>query len=577
MIKVMLIIRNKRELDVLSIAFQQKSIKVIPSEPNYANYVKCLQYNPDLLLLEMPTPYNEQIYFTRLLKKNKRTSRMPVVSYGNYTEPGVIKTFFINGVTKYYQRPLRFGEMMTDMNVLLKNKGIQIAGEPVAADQKKRDEEFAVLLNKEKMGSEKLDIMVRYIGKLLAFPFTITRILKIADDIKSGAPELARVIKTDSAMTTTILKVANSVLFASRDRKISDIREAVVRIGFRETKNIALSMMVMKIMDSKEKTAGYNRVDFWYHSLAVAVLSEKFARHAGMTNTEEAFVAGLLHDFGILLLDEFFPEIFEKLMDETTKNAGNFVKVSKELLGITHNDLVSRLFETWNIPRHITQSIINHHDFKYFKDEADAELTKLTWIVGIAESVAKTILVGKECDQTVQSIPNSVFSSLRFPTGIRAQFFDEIYSGINMYSRFLNLEQRTFPEEKPLAPDQPGIKLLVLYTASALFEPHLNYLASAGYTIATVATPDELKTVKEIPDHILLNTEDGKGPEELTPVFAILNEVPALKGKPVLVFTDDSEKWNPLIASDSLRKLFKEGDLRLIDIALESANHPAVK
>jgi len=518
---------------------------------------------PDLIMMEMPTFYTEQLYFMRLLKKNKRTSKLPVLSYGDFGENHIVRLFFLNGVNKYYQRPLKFGDIMHDFSTMLKGKGIAVGGEKETGDSKKREEAIALLLNKEKAGSEKIEIMVDYVGKLLVFPFTVNRVLKIADDSNSGAPELAKIIRTDQSMTTTILKVANSVIFASRDRKIGDIREAVVRIGFRETKNIALSMMVMKLFDREAKSVGYNRLDFWYHSLAVGVIAERIAKQAGLQNTEECFVAGLLHDFGILLMDEFFPELFEKFIDHTTKNGTAFPDSVKEIIGVSHNDLVARLFETWSIPRKITQSVVHQMDYLYFRDEADLELTKMVVIVGLANVLAKTLNVGRECDQIVHAIPDEFLSTLRYAGGFRDNFYEEIYANITMYSRFLNLDSRQFPETVLCGEECTKVRVMVVSLSKNLFEPHLYYIRNIGYSIVKDEPLENYAPETPLPDLLVLSVDDTT---ELNEVEHYLKEKVRI---PIVLFCTDKAKCNAIESDARVCKLRKDIDVRNIDMALE--------
>ncbi len=563
MIKILLIATNKKEGDILALAFQQKSFKVILSEPTYANYVKSLQYLPDLVLMDIPSVYTESLHFVRLIRKNKRLNKTPILTYGDTSEQSTVKLFFLTGVNKYYKRPLRFGEILNDLSVFLKGKGVTVDSTN-SQDKEKREEMVALLLNKEKAGSEKIDLMVQHVGKLLVFPFTVNRILKIADDIKSGAPELAKVIKTDSAMATTILKVSNSVLFASRDRKISEIREAVVRIGFKETKNVAISMSIMKLLDKEEKSLGYSRMEFWYHSLAVAVISERLAKQAGLQCIEEVFVAGLLHDFGILLLDEFYPELFEPIMKLTTEKGGSFFDSVRSVIGISQNDVVEKLFEGWNIPRRITTTVMKQIEFATFKDEADPEQQKIVNIVGMANIIAKAMNIGRECDLVVCPLSNELFIQLRFAMGLRENFFDEIYQGMNMYARFINLDGRTFPENPVFDTSSLPFKIMVVNKSQAFFSPILHYISLLGYEIMNAEPLTDIVETDKLPKLIVLYADEETEPSEF-------DQYLTSKSIPVLLFVPKDGKSNSIGETPLLKKLSPDIDLRNIDSAIENS------
>ncbi len=114
---------------------------------------------------------------------------------------------------------------------------------------------------------EKLLIMRNHITKLLAFPATVANILRVTQSESSGAGDLSLVIKTDPAVAAEILKAANSVHFARGGTRISNVKEAIVRIGFMESKKLALSLSVFKLKQHSNFTTGFNHIEFWFHSL----------------------------------------------------------------------------------------------------------------------------------------------------------------------------------------------------------------------------------------------------------------------------------------------------------------------
>jgi len=573
MVVVLTVIQNKKENDILALALKQKSMKVISSEPNFANYVRSLQYKPDIIIMEMPAAYMDHMYFIRLLRKNKKTRKIPIISYGNTGDEGFMRELYLNGINKYYVRPLRFSVILHDFEVFLKSK-FTTATVDQAEVVKKREQDFLFILDKEKLATEKIEVMVQYVGKLMAFPFTISKILSITKDMKSGAFELSRAIKADSAITTTILKVSNSVLFASRDRKISDIKEAIVRLGFNETKNIALSMSVMKMFSPEEKSMGYSRIDFWYHSLACGVIAEKIAKVTGQKYPEEAFVAGLLHDFGILLLDEFFSEIFEQIIGKTTENGTPFLQTAQELMGINQNDLVESLFAKWNIPSHIIFGIKNNLNFLVLDEHAEKPAREMAIITGLAQILAKTYNIGRECDQFVHAIPDDLLMQLKLPYGIQETFFDDVYHNINIYTRFLNLEEKKFPEEGPMTGEngEHATTLGVVDLSKRVFEPHLRYLKSQGYKLVTVQAPAELDALERSPDVLVVNTSSETPMDQIKPFFKVakrgqgeVSDPAKIKNIPVVLFCDENTECSKIESDTNIKVLPKRIDLRNID------------
>ena len=570
MVKVMLVIQTRKEAEVLSLALQQKGVKTIVSEPTYSNYLKSVQYAPDLIFIEIPPSYTEQLFFIHTLKKNKKTFKIPIIGYGNLTDSLIIKQLFMSGFSKYFHRPLKFAVIIDEMKLLLKGRFMTAPQTSDTVDQEKRKQDFAFIADKEKLPTERIEKMVDYVGKLLAFPFSIARILKISQDETSGANELTKAIKADASITATILKITNSVLFASRDRTISNIKEAVIRIGFRETKNIALSMSIMKLFGKEEKNAGYNRMEYWQHSLACGVVAEKLAKNIGFQNPEEIFIAGLLHDFGILLFDEFFGELFEKAIALTTQKSIPLLEAEKELFGLTHNDLVEKLFEKWSLPRHITFAVSKHEEFLGLSVN-DPLLKTVATLLGISNIIAKAADLGMGCDQVVHHIPKDYFLLLKMPGGPKPAFFEDIYLSLKLYGQFLNIESNDIKDQATLEAETATALNLMNYS-DLNFEPHLFYLRQQGYRLIEAKKVDDFRKMVEPSGLVLLNTTAENTVDDISPFLSLLGERKMQEGQkpiPLLLFCDSNQVVPGIEGYNPIRKIPKRIDLRNVVAEIE--------
>ncbi len=358
MINLVLLSQNIKEQQILNLALTQEGVKVLLSEPSYQNFVFIMQYMPDIILVELPHFCIDQLSFTSRIRSYKRTHLLPIIGYGNKVDPSLLRGMQGNGITTYLERPLKYSVLLKLIQQLLKPFNKTLDEKPPVTEL---ESDLAVILDQEALPTQKIEAMSRHVAKLFAFPFTIAKVLQITNDQKTGATHLARAISSDPAISAHLLKIANSVFFASSNRRISSIKEAVIRIGFEETKKITMGMSVMNLFSDSNKNIGFDRTDFWYHSLAVGLIAERLAKMMGDINTEEAFLAGLLHDLGILLLDEFFPSIFSEVLEMTTKNAGRFFDFEKKHLTVTHLDLIGDLFPRWKIPSQITDAIIGQY------------------------------------------------------------------------------------------------------------------------------------------------------------------------------------------------------------------------
>ena len=471
---MVLLSQNSREEQILKMALEQRGIKIFISKPTYQSYVTMAQFAPDLILIDIPHISTEQVEFTSRVRKYKRTRLIPIVGYGEKIPDMLKRGIFKQGVTLYIERPLKFKNLIIQLERLLKTTNKQIDAIPPVSD-KERD--IDLILNSDISASQKIEAMKRHVSGLLAFPFTIAKVLQITQDDKSSAGHLAHAISTDPAMSTHLLKVANSVFFASSNRRINSIQDSIVRIGFTETKKIIMSMTVMKLFDSKNKNLGFDRIDFWYHSLAVGLISERIARFMGDVNLEEAFLAGLLHDLGIIILDEFLPSVFSKILEANAQNSALFPETMMSLLKVNHNDLIAVLFPAWKIPQNITDAVTLQENVEQFNGTIDTAGKKIALCVAIANIVAKSLHIGRECDEFIKPLPNWILETACLPYGIRPDFIDHITHNVEVFRCFLGLEKRDYTSQSNL--DKSDISKIAItnLSGSVLVTPALYFTA----------------------------------------------------------------------------------------------------
>ena len=486
---------NEREAKILNLGLNQSGVQVVLSKADYKNYTLSLQYQPDFLLMELPRVCTEQMYIAGLLKKHPRYRTLPIIGYGEQVEAEAKRGLTKGGMSAYLERPLKFSVLLEVIDALLKpQKKALPTATPKTEEKKQRDYEKILLLATP--ACEKIETMVMYVSRLMAFPFTVAKVLRITNDEKSGAGHLAQVISIDPTITTNILKVSNSVFFICSNRRISSIKEAIVRIGFIETKKIAMGMMVPKMLSETVKSLGFNRLDFWHHSLAAALFAEKIAKFMTDVSPEMAFMAGLLHDIGVIILDEFFPEFFAESLKETSAHSGHFPEEQTALFGMNHKDLIARLFPSWRMPEEMTNAIVNQFHFADHVDKVDTPEKKLTLCVMLGNILAKVAHFGRECDQYVWPVENRVFEQTHIGSIINEKFIEDVRQSITKYSSFLGLEPRDYAMDLKSKADAADFRIGIVNAADHIFIPVELYLKSKGYCVELMIEPENKDTVQ---------------------------------------------------------------------------------
>lgn len=170
------------------------------------------------------------------------------------------------------------------------------------------------------------------------------------------ANEFARVAERDVVITGNLMSMANSALYG-RATPVSTVRAAIVRLGTRKARNVLLALSVARSINRISIPGGkWSAQRFNNHSLAAALLSDLIAQNVQVPDSEWAFVAGLLHDVGLLLIAVAFPERLDAF-GECGADDHDLARREREMLGFTHFEIGAEFLEKWNFPPLVREAI----------------------------------------------------------------------------------------------------------------------------------------------------------------------------------------------------------------------------
>jgi putative nucleotidyltransferase with HDIG domain len=196
------------------------------------------------------------------------------------------------------------------------------------------------------------------------------KIISIVDDPKSTAHDLHNIIKNDPALATKILKVVNSA-FYGLPGQVSDLDRAIVLLGLSAVKNIAISASISRLFTAEKISDKFSARDIWKHSVAVAVATREFCCRIGKKAfAEEAFLAGLIHDLGLLIERQAFPDQLTDVIRTACKEERPFCDIEMEAINVDHQALGAALAAKWKFPRPLQTVIGYHHRIENLKDDA---------------------------------------------------------------------------------------------------------------------------------------------------------------------------------------------------------------
>lgn len=204
------------------------------------------------------------------------------------------------------------------------------------------------------------------IEEFQAIPTVVMELIGLFNESPGKDIEIAIVNKIglDPALTAFVLKFCNSPLFAHRV-PVNTISHALNMIGFPRAKSIMMSYFLRTLLNKKGKRYVANFL--WEHAFQVAFTARELANHLGWRKySEEAYIAGLLHDIGKMVIYFHDPDTYDNLLQQADKERKPVEPLEKETYGYSHTETGSYLIDKWKFSDLLKHSIQYHHDFDQY-------------------------------------------------------------------------------------------------------------------------------------------------------------------------------------------------------------------
>ena len=264
---------------------------------------------------------------------------------------------------------------------------------------------------------------IQEINHIATLPEITLKIVELVESPSSTAGDMQRLISTDPALCTRILKVVNSA-FYGLPGQIASIERAIVLLGLNAVKNIAIAASLAKLFRGGSLTPEFCAKDLWTHSVATASASKMIADHLKVGLSDEAFLAGLIHDIGMIVEIQYdrqkFIEVIGKVMPEGGLGAPScsMLEAEEQVFGANHQDFGQGLCEKWKFPRSFAMVTGFHHRTQNLPSDSRT----LVSIVAAADRLAGNLKGGFRLDVMETVVPPEVLSDLR----ISAEAMDQI-------------------------------------------------------------------------------------------------------------------------------------------------------
>lgn len=231
---------------------------------------------------------------------------------------------------------------------------------------------------------------IQEISHIATLPEVTMKIIAIVEDPDSTAQDLNKIISNDPALGARILKVVNSA-FYGLPGQIGSINRAIVLLGLNAVKNIAIAASLAKLFRGGRIAPNFDARELWMHAVACATGTRLLADKAGLGLPDEAFLAGLIHNIGILVEVQARRPKFVEALEKLDKNPGLTLREAEsETLGANHEQFGQALCKVWKFPQSFAYVTGYHH---HPMDLPEKNRT-LTGLVHLADVMAAKLELG---------------------------------------------------------------------------------------------------------------------------------------------------------------------------------------
>ncbi len=245
------------------------------------------------------------------------------------------------------------------------------------------------------------------IDKMPTLSPVVHKIIEVANDRTSSAQDITEVIQLDPILTAKVIKMVNSAYFGL-PQHVKSLKQAVVMLGINTVKNVALSSSFLGSV-KLDKTAILSGEDFWQHSLGVAVASKMIAKKLGVEqdNLEEYFIAGIIHDIGKVLINNFFADEMNEIVEISSQKKESIISIEKKVLKLSHEEIGIAIGKKWKFENALLFATGKHH-----QPALQGSAAIFSMVVCVADTFVKIMKIGFSGNHKIDPVHEDVWKTL---------------------------------------------------------------------------------------------------------------------------------------------------------------------
>ncbi|HBA87720.1 MAG TPA: HD family phosphohydrolase [Geobacter sp.] len=236
--------------------------------------------------------------------------------------------------------------------------------------------------------NKELETAIMTAADLPTIPVVAIKVMQLIESETATAEELAKIVSSDPAVAARVLKISNSSFYGCR-RQIQTLSSAVVILGFSTLRSLVVAASVKQVY----KPYGLTEKMLWEHSFAAGLAAKIIANRTRAANEEEAFLAGLFHDIGKIIMNSLDRVKFQEVMQHCYNERISFGQAERGVYPFSHDEVGAYVIKKWNFPEILTNAILLHHTLEFSELDAPA-LVNLTAVTALADMFCLKLGIG---------------------------------------------------------------------------------------------------------------------------------------------------------------------------------------
>jgi HD-like signal output (HDOD) protein len=389
------------------------------------------------------------------------------------------------------------------MDAPLGNKNIGIPTvDSMESAAESTDQLESLELISENADREIIKSIIEFVDQLPPLPMVVQKIMQLVQQEETSAQDLAKVISMDTALAAKVLRLVNSALYSVAN-PVTTIQRAVAILGFSELKNMTLGLKIMDTFANPED-GNMDRDEFWEHSLACGLCAQSLSENLRQVFPEEAFLGGLLHDVGKLVLDAYLPDQWKVVQDQAQGKQLPPLLLEEQIVGVPHTDVGQWLAERWKLPRLHQIAIKYHHEIPSESDLTSKERA-YCGIICAANSLVQWLDLGSSGYSPLIELPEELCGQLGLSDRQLEHVLSKTVQEVRQWKKTFGLPDNEPTESDSRIPDEDTpsepMRLLIISPQKQGIPSPQTLLASLGYEVHTLYWGGKIVDQVQQPTH----------------------------------------------------------------------------